>query len=690
MEDIKFNGFANVRYYKYIIEGTKKTMIDGKQTFTRDEIEKWPHSAGNDIPEDIVVLDCDDKVEGEILVKIIQDKQIKCYISPTTKGYHFYFRIPQGQKFGNWVRIGLPIGLSNFDFRSGQVTGNIIERREGKWVEWIVGPKYDENNKCFRLDSYDLDEIPFWLTPISKKTQMPSMLGLGDGEGRNNELFKHKCRLVTAGWDENQIFETFQIINTYIFDTPLDEKELRTVARFDENERRLQQNDWFSDKGAFLHNIMGDLLKDALYCYRDENDTVWYYDGEVYSNDDKIVERKAVELYPSIKDSQRKELIKYLALSKINTTIVPKENNNYVCVNNGLVDADTGHLTAFSPMYFVKNKIEVDYDPDAYDEHVDKFLNDVLVVKGDKEQRLAFEEYLGYTIVSKDNYMKKMAFMIGPNANNGKSTTLAMLQNLLTQKNYSAVKLCQISEANKFMLGRMANKLANFDDDADSSRISGDCMSYIKQIISNNPTIECDMKFKEPKLIKMNAKFFVASNHIIKTEQKGDEWMTRILIFAFDNQFNGSRKDPRIIDNLKTINAKKYLLRLALEGHRRLMKQGQFTESQTTKKWTEIYRRENDSLFRFLEHKKYTTDYLNNVPVKLVYEEYKAYLTMQENDQVKFARNITGLEKTILEWFRGDLISSDKDGVRVFMKAPEIEWFDKEIDNDNKEDNSSN
>ncbi|MCQ2736992.1 MAG: DUF5906 domain-containing protein [archaeon] len=168
-----------------------------------------------------------------------------------------------------------------------------------------------------------------------------------------------------------------------------------------------------------------------------------------------------------------------------------------MCCNNVLVDGETGNILGHTPQIFCKNMLEVDYDPDAYDEHVNKFLNEVLVEKGDIGQRLRFEEFLGYTIFCKENIFKKMLLCIGTNSYNGKSTLFAMVKSLFNSNNYSSVHINEINEKNIHVIPSLVDKIANFDDEAPTN-LDDSAVSYLKTIISNKNEITVNPKYKNP------------------------------------------------------------------------------------------------------------------------------------------------------------------------------------------------
>lgn len=648
---MKFNGFINQRYKKFEIDehGNKK-VVDGKNSFTLDQVKGWDGSLGMIVPEGMVVIDVDNKDEGQALINIVKDKEIKCLISESKRGYHFYFRIPDGMKIKNNTHVSTPLGLVQVDYRSGQAQSLIIEYRNGEWSNWIMPPA--EKNGEFSIDPFaDLEPLPYFLYPL--KSNLTSFCGMDEGDGRNDTLNTHRTRLVALyNYNQQQINELFDLINRFVFARPLPHSELATLSEFRDVDRKQKDDRWFDEKNHFNHNELGEFLIENMSAFRDESNQTYYFNNEFYSMDDRVIEEKIVELCPQLQTRQRKEVMDYIKLAKIRHPFTPEQYHSYVCCKNCLVDGKTGNTMGFTPSIFVTSQLDVTYDPLAYDPYVDKFLNEVLVEKGDKEQRMIFEEYLGYTLISGDNWQKKMLFCIGPNADNGKSTTLAMVENMLTQKNYSTVKLNQISESNAHVLAELCDKQANFDDDADNSIIKGSTMSYLKTIISDENKITINPKYKLPFKKFIRAKFWVATNHIIKTEQKGNEWMTRLVLLAFNNQFKGDKRDPFIKKKLTTESAKSYLLKLAIEGYQRLLKNGEFTHSNESEKWIKQYKIENDTVYKYLFARSYKPADVDSKTLKSLHLDYKNYC---EDEEIKLPVGLNVFEKRVLEYYNGEV-----------------------------------
>lgn len=679
---MSFNGFKNINYVKFHKDNDSKckTPIGGLNAlYSLNEINNdywWAIK----IPGDLICIDVDDDKEAEIVKTIIEHQKLKCYIEKSTRGCHFIFKLNRSlTKMKRLIRGQCLLTLNHIDYLTPSSNSTCICYKNNGWNDWI---RYPENGI---LSSDNIDDVPIWLLPLLGLNNKPMNVGsyteLYEGE-RNDTLFKHSCRLAYIGANEDQIKEVITLINQYVLPEKLTDNEINTIINSSAERRQSSLKSWKDEYGQFQHNIMGDYLIKMLQIWRDEGGGVWYYNGEYYVNNEEALESEVIKLAPYLKSNQRQEVLKYIKLVDIESTFSRNENHNYIAVRNGLLNFATKKLEPFSPMYFVKTHLDINYIPDAYDEKVDKFLNDVLVDKADPEQRLIFEEYLGYTIFARDNYMKKMMLFIGETANNGKSTTQEMVMNLLGYEKYSSLKLFQINEKNKHSLSQLENKLANFDDDANDDRVKPDNLSYLKTLISSNSVITIDKKYCQPYKSKIYAKFWIASNHVIRTEQKGNEWMTRLLILQFNNTF---KEDASILSNITTVSAKEYLLKLAVDGYNRLVKNGKFTVSKTSQLARRNYRLINDNVYKWANDNKGILLAVENLNGKSLDEIYGEYCSYMQITQPKWTP--TGSEKfmrTIRDWGKDNNLDIQlKDNKISAVENEDSEsWFEKEISNE--------
>lgn len=83
----------------------------------------------------------------------------------------------------------------------------------------------------FIFEPETLDEVPFELFPINTKIDL---MNLGEGDGRNDELFRYILILKSQlGIENEKIKNIIHNINEFIFNEPLEIDEINTITRDD-------------------------------------------------------------------------------------------------------------------------------------------------------------------------------------------------------------------------------------------------------------------------------------------------------------------------------------------------------------------------------------------------------------------------------------------------------------------------
>src|SRR5690606_37296367 len=86
-----------------------------------------------------------------------------------------------------------------------------------------------------------------------------------------------------------------------------------------------------------------------------------------------------------------------------------------------------------------------------------------------------------------------------------------------------------------------------------------------------------------------------------------------------------TKPDPRMDEKLSTENAKSYILKLAIEGMRRIIKNGGISYSKTIEDATNKYLTDNDSVLSFLYHRELEGKTIENLSVDTVHLQYQMY-----------------------------------------------------------------
>lgn len=573
--------------------------------YTYDWARKNFKEYGAILNDDMVQIDIDTEEEAEIVKTIITELNINCSILKTTRGMHFYFK--NTDLTTRKVKAKTPIGIT-IDVGLGIKNAVVPLKIKGKTRRWLN--RIDE--------SENIDLLPDWLKPIK---DAPDFHSLGEGDGRNQILFNYILALQSEGFSKESIKNTLSIINDYILKTPLPQKELDKILR---DEAFLKQS--FYNKRTFLHHKFAKFLKAEERIIK-ISDVLHIYNEGIYTTKD--IEAAMIKHLPELNKSKRSETYSYLELIAEDMEASPA---NYIGLNNGVLDVDTMTVHDFSPDIVLQNKIQYDYVPAAYDPTVDKTLDKICCK--DKDLRKLLEEMVGYLLFRRNELGK--CFIFTGSGSNGKSTFLDMIKNLLGSENYASLGIDELGE--RFKTAELFHKLANIGDDISKKYI--DDNAIFKKLVTGE-TVNVERKGKDPFEFNNYAKLLFSANKLPRINDTSDGLMRRLVIIPFNAVFSEKDADfdAFIKDKLLTKSAMEYLLKLGVEGLRRVLTTG-FTEPLIVAKEKREYEVVNNPVLAFINEEPK----IHNEPVKDVYRKYSTWCYengLKPYSHVEFGREIS-------------------------------------------------
>lgn len=565
---------------------------DGKNLLDFEQVKNLPEYAGV-LADDVILIDVDDGDQSEMLMDIVEDLQLDCIVRQTSRGRHFLFRNDGVEKCGTHVRLAC--GLTA-DIKIGKNNSIQVLKVDGaeRFVEWDT-------------DGRDLQELPKWLFPVSSKTDL---LHLDEGEGRNATLFGYILTLCNNGFTKDEARECLTIVNNHVFETPLPDEELEIIFR----DEAFPAESFFNGR-TFLHNNFALFLKNNNNVKRINGLLHVYNNGEYVAGYGRI-EQMMIHHLPMLKAAQRQEVIKYLEISC--PTNAPLADAHYIAFKNGVYNIATDELMDFSPTLVITNKIPWDYDPNAYSELADKTLDKIAC--GDAEIRSLLEECIGYCFYRRNELSK--AFILTGEKSNGKSTFLDMVKNVLGRENVSSLDLGELDE--RFSVATMAGKLANIGDDISDEFLQGRSVAMFKKIVSGNE-IKAEFKGQDAFFFDPYVKLLFSANDIPRMKDKTGAVLRRLVIVPFNAVFSKADPDydPYIVWKLKDEAVMKYLVRIGIEGLKRILENNSFTESRKLTKEIEQYEIQNNPILLFLQEKDVSE--IVNQPTKDVHKAYRMF-----------------------------------------------------------------
>lgn len=545
--------------------------------------------AGWLLEDDDYVIDIDE-LNKELIKKIIVAFDIKTQTVWTDRGVHFYFKKPDNFKRGaNRVSpLGFPYEIKH----KGNTKAVTIKR----------------NSVLREIENEGVrEEAPYI---FSSNKRFESLLGLEEGEGRNNKLFKLRTQL--TGVKEWRKILSF--VNENIFSEPLSEEEFQTITR----EMSLNSDD------ITEYDVASELMRDFNFVQYGQR--YYFKDGEEYTHEESILQKKVFDKIGAQRTSYVDEVIKQMKYRcrKIDQgeTFPIKFNNGYV-ENGQFVDLV---IDSFTPYH-----INIDYDENAesvevVDKYVDHLTND------NKDYKNLLFEILGHTLIVDPEFKRLLAkfFIFIGDGGNGKGTLLQIIKTILGTKNVSAMSISELSDER--YLPSFKGKLANLGDDIQDQAIDDRNMKVLKNI-STCDFISTRELYKGAENMYFTGSLIFTSNHMLKSWEKGESYKRRVVWLPMYTKVK--KKDPKFISNLTTEKALKYWIRLIVEGYKRLYQNGDFTFSQTVKDFNDSYHEENNPALMFLEDWN-KEDFIKK-PIADVYEDYEQWC---KDNAVNYSANM--------------------------------------------------
>lgn len=587
-----------------ILDGKSPThkFKDGEGTKTWEEAKDFDNVAVI-VPKGYVVLDFDTESDAEIMLKITEALDLKTRVMKTTRGLHFWFKSPEDEP-KNFIKNRLAVGIY-CDRKAGGRNAYVKIKQDGKARKWVR-----------KIKSNEIEVLPKWLTSVSAPSGKFAFKEMGEGSGRNQELFNYIVYLQTKGFNRDEIRQTIEIINDYVLAEPLPDSEVATITRdeaFKSDEEIAEQIEKAEKKAGFNHvEIAEELINEHnLINY---NGVIYeYLDG--YYQRCEYLGKYCREKVFGIKTTQRNEIVNYIQdMKKILKSDISVNPYIINCKNTRL-DIRNGKCLEFDPSVIEFLRLPVVYDPSAYCADLDKMLNRVFC--GDREVINLFEEMLGYGLMGHAKFAK--IFLFCGNGSNGKSTVLDLLRTFAGFENCSSLGINETTST--FGKIELENKFFNIGDDIDKEVIKD--TGTLKRISAGN-AVTVENKGEKKYSTTLTTTLIYSANEIPRSFDKTDGFYRRWLIIPFNATFSADDEDydPMIEEKISTPEALSYMLNMALRGAKRLLKQGHFTEPKVVIEELNKYKVENSTVLSWLEDKNLNEDYLLDNPRDMLYSEF--------------------------------------------------------------------
>ena len=550
--------------------GTKADMADTPEPFK---------DAGYVLNDFDLVVDIDNLPKDTIKKMLILFK-INTETVWTDRGVHLYFKKPSATVRGaNRVcALGFKVEMKhNKNTKAVAVKRNgVLRERENAGVREECPPIFSLNKK------------------------FKNMMGMDEGEGRNDALFKHRTQLAgVRGWE---VYIRF--INEHIFAQPLPEEELTVILR-DLNVEADKDNE----------PLVAEFLMREFKMLTYAQSVYFYYKGD-YINDRNVLKRLVFDKVGPQKTRYVDEVIKQI---EYRTPIVPESKVFDIKFENGILR--DGQFIEVEYDEFTPYHIPIEYDPDAEPvKEVDEYI--AHLTQSDPEYTKLIYEVLGHTLIVNKEFKRLLAkfFIFIGDGGNGKGTLLQIIKHILGEHNCTGHSITNMSDERYFVT--MKGKLANLGDDIHDEPINNDQMKQLKNI-STCDFVSARELYKQSDSIQLTISLIFTSNHVLKTFEKGKSYKRRVMWMPMFTVVTDENKDPNFISKLTTEKALKYWIRRIIEGYFRLYENKKFTDSQIVEQYNEIYHKENNTCLIYLDD--YLKPELEGKKLSDIYMDYEMW-----------------------------------------------------------------
>jgi len=557
------------------------------------------------LADGVILVDVDAAETSDIMLRMVDELGLRTCVVDTTRGKHFYFRATDAVTT-NKTKTQTAAGIM-VDMKLGSRTSYSVLKYAGVERPWIR-----------RTD--EIDPLPKWLLPVKHAVDFTSMSA---GDGRNQSLFNYILTLQSAGMVKDDIIDTINLINKYVLPDPLEQSELDVILR-DEAFKKMS----FFRRGEFQHHEFAKYLLSNDHVVRIGNVLHVYRDG-IYSGRQGDIEACMLHHLPQMTQTQRREVLAYL---NIVAPIMEQSPVSLVAVSGGVYDLQADVLDPNSPDFIIRNRIPVTFDPNAYDDAVDRVLTKICC--GDTELRQLLEEVVGYILLRRNELGK--AFILTGSGSNGKSTFLDMIKHFLGQENYSSLALEELGQ--RFKTAEIFGKLANLGDDISNQYIDNNAI--FKKLVTGE-TVNVERKGHDPFDFNNYAKLLFSANQLPRINDTTDGLMRRLVIIPFNAKFSSTDADydPFIKDKLLTDSAMRYLLRVGLEGLKRVLQRKGFTNPESVQRELLEYERMNNPILAFADE-GHKIEHETSSDVYLKYNAWCHSNGLRPLSQIQFGREI--------------------------------------------------
>jgi len=306
-------------------------------------------------------------------------------------------------------------------------------------------------------------------------------------------------------------------------------------------------------------NIIADIDSDDIWVWTKNTSIHSIYGSEIL---DTIIAKSCRGHYRS---AYVKEIKKYIITLK-KTKVV---DSGKIACNNGIlaITANKVTLSTFTPDFFIKNKINVNFNPHSKNPEFEKFIDQICPV-----DRLLLQEVAGYLLI-KGYPIHSIVWLYGELGNNGKGTFVRILRDIIGSENCSNISMESLCGNDNFARYEMRNSLWNVSPECRTTeRLSVEPIQSMIGEDYHNANIK---KIQKRPQIKNEAKLFYMGNTPLPIYNPPIGFWEKLIVCHFPNTFLGKDANVNLEKELtSTENKRAYILNWMIAGAQRLIQNG--------------------------------------------------------------------------------------------------------------------
>ena len=438
---------------------------------------------------------------------------------------------------------------------------------------------------------------------------------------------KHKARVMPSIDPVKAIDE---LVKPNGCETPVDPLDNATATSDCQHKRHKPE---FWENKTFLHENMADWLIDEFHACTMHGDcpAIWDSDEGRWRLGLDAWDGAVVRETRGTKITHHKEVAHCIRLKAGDRSMDAGKFSQLIATKNCVLDPLDPHLGEPDssgglhgiyenrPEFCITNIINATWDPAAYDDDLDLFLDSISGGDGLVRQNLI---EVAASCIYRGREIQQAAFLCG-SGGNGKSTYLKVLERFVGPRNYAAIKLQQLG--GRFNLAPLVGKTAIIGDETTRGTVSSDALSTFRSLTSKDE-IMVEHKLRDLYGYHSYAGLVFAVNSFPRFEEIGDAELDRIFCIPFNVRFRGTQlEDPGIVAALDTENARSFLLNLCIAALPVMVRQRGYTKTGFSSFMRQDVRDDSDVVSYYLESCDLDDVALDGAPVCEQYQTFVAF-----------------------------------------------------------------